>query len=899
MDASGIEACSAQILRPPTVGTTIGGMSGSLTPIMQQYHRIKARHKDEIVLFRLGDFYEMFYEDAQVAARVLGIALTSRFKGDKAVPMAGVPHHSLQGYLQRLIRAGYRVAICEQLQDPREARGVVERDVIRIVTAGTLTEEGLLDEKQNNYLAAVCPSGDSVGLAWVDLSTGKFVVQDVNRSALMDELMRIAPAECLVPESVEGQENQIAGFLRMNLGATVTARPDWVFDHQTARRVVLEHFAVSSLEGFGCEHLEAAISSAGAILEYLADTQKTSLGHIRKLEPFIAGQFMLVDRATRQSLELVETIRTRSREHTLLWVLDQTLTPMGARLLRTWVLYPLRDVNAIVHRQDGVAELVGNARLCRAVREAMRQVGDLERLVARVSCGRANARDLLGIAHSLEVLPALYGALESVQAAVLNGIRHDMDRLDDVRALIEKGIAPDAPATLHDGGLIRSGFNAELDELRTVRRDGHRWMASFQAREIQRTGIDSLKVGFNKVFGYYIEVTRAHQARVPPDYLRKQTIKNAERYITPKLKEYEHKVLTAEERAKELEYELFQKVREDVARHTGRLQAVAAAIAALDALASLAHVATLRNYVRPQVDESMVLEIYDGRHPVLEQTLDGEKFVPNDVFLDDVERQILVITGPNMAGKSTFIRQVALLVVMAQMGSFVPARQAHAGAVDRLFTRVGASDELHRGQSTFMVEMNETANILNNATPRSLIVLDEVGRGTSTFDGVSLAWAVTEYIYDHIHARTLFATHYHELTELSLVIPKVRNYNVAVREWKDQVVFLRKIVEGATDKSYGIHVARLAGIPPEVVERAKLILAHLEKDHLSSDDKPSFAPPKVKAKKPGEMQLSLFGSIHQPTVDALRKLDIETMTPLEALATLQRLKEEIERREAK
>jgi len=849
------------------------------------------------LLFRMGDFYEMFYEDAKAASRALGLTLTSRFKGEKAVPMAGVPYHALQGYLQKLIRAGFRVAICEQVQDPKDATGVVDRDVTRIVTAGTLTEDSLLDERQNNFLASLCPSGKMVGLAWVDLSTGKFIAEDIDRSVLMDELVRISPSEVLVPESFEHDEQKTVEEIHSQINATVTSRPDWAFDRETALRTLLDHFHVHSLDGFGCSDLQSAISSAGGVIEYLNETQKTSLAHINRIEPFVSGRFVLLDRATRQSLELVETIRTRSRENTLLWVLDQTTTAMGARLMRSWVLYPLREVKTILHRQEGVAELVSNTKICNALRDQLKKVHDLERLAARVSCGRANARDLLAVRNSLQSLPKLCQALADAKAPVLRTMNDKPDLLDDVRELIASSIAEDPPPTLRDGGLIRSGYNAELDELLSIRRDGQKWMANFQANEIKRTGIDTLKVGFNKVFGYYLEITHANQDKVPTDYTRKQTLKNAERYITPELKEYEQKVLTADERAKSLEYGLFQEIREQVAKEAARLQNMAATIATLDALASLAYVAVLNNYTQPEIDDSLSMNITDGQHPVLQQTLTGEKFVPNDVVLDDNEHQIIIITGPNMAGKSTYIRQVAVLVLMAQMGSFIPAKKAQIGIVDRLFTRVGASDELSRGQSTFMVEMNETANILNNATPRSLIVLDEVGRGTSTFDGVSIAWAVTEYIHEHVHARTLFATHYHELTELSLVIPNACNYNIAVREWKDEIVFLRKIIEGATDKSYGIHVARLAGIPREVIDRARIILAHLEKDHLTSEDKPSFAPSKVKARKPRDVQLSFFGSIHESTIDAIKKLKLDEMTPLEALAALHRFKEEIKRRE--
>jgi DNA mismatch repair protein MutS len=859
------------------------------TPMMEQYKRIKREHADAVLFFRMGDFYEMFFEDAKLASKVLGLTLTARSKGPDAAPMAGVPHHAVEGYLSKMIRAGYRVAICDQLEDPEDAEGLVERGVTRIVTPGTLTEEGLLEAKRANFLAAVCADEARVGLAWVDVSTGKFFARDIDIDTLGDELGRLGPAECLLPER-RAQEagDRIAAAVRGAVSA-VTAHRDWVFDRDNARRILTEHFGTHSLEGFGCEYLGPGLSSAGALIDYLRETQRTSLAHISKMEPYLADAYCGLDRTTRRCLELTETAREGRREGSLVWVLDRAETPMGARLLYEWVTQPLRVVAEIAARQDGVESFVKDARLRNEARKILHEIGDMERLAAKISSGRCNARDLLGLKNSLRQVVPLRDALKGREEKIIAGARENLQEPPEIVDLIERAISADAPHTLREGGMIRAGYNAELDELHAIRRDGRQWIARFQAGEIERTGIPSLKVGFNQVFGYYIEVTQTHSAKIPQNYIRKQTLKNAERYITPELKEYESKVLHADERAKTLEYELFAGVRDAAAKHTPAVQRCAGAVAVADVLASLALVAAENNYARPRVTDEAGVEIREGRHPVLEKTLADEKFVPNDFVMDGVEHIVSVITGPNMAGKSTYIRQVALLVLMAQMGSFIPAKRAAVGVADRIFTRVGASDEIARGQSTFMVEMNETANILNNATPRSLIILDEVGRGTSTFDGVSIAWAVTEYIYNHLKARTLFATHYHELAELALVLPGVRNYNVAVKEWKDDVIFLRKIIEGSTDKSYGIHVARLAGLPKSVVERAKTILGNLEAETLDADGRPRFA--KVRKPKPGEMQMALFAVKPHPVVDALRDVDVTSMTPIEALNKLNELKE--------
>jgi len=876
----------------------------SQTPMMQQYQRVKSQYPDMILLFRMGDFYEMFYEDAKIAARLLGLTLTSRSKGERAVPMAGVPFHSVHSYVKRLIRAGHKVAICDQVEDPRRARGLVDRQVTRVITPGTLTEDALLESKEPNYLAALVLSGQEAGLAWVELSTGQFEVQDLSASKVVDELVRRTPSEVLVPEGLASEQDGLLERLRQETGAMITPRPEWTFGRDTAERALLEHFGVRSLEGFGIGSPGASLSAAGAALLYLQETQKVALAHIRRLSRTTDEDRVILDRSTQIGLEITRTSREGQRHGSLLWALDRTLTPMGGRLLREWVTRPLRDPCRIGQRLDAVEELVGSPALRREIRSRLKEVYDVERLTARVATGRANARDLLALCRSLEAVPLLRERLAGAGSAPLRRMAEGLDPVEEARTLIGAAIAPDPAPTLREGRIIRDGYSAELDELRSLQRDGRQWIARYQAREMERTGIPSLKVGYNQVFGYYIEVTHTHQEKVPPDYIRKQTLKNAERYITPELKEYETRVLTAQERAQDIEYDLFVKVRETVAGYTERLQHTAGLLAELDALASLADVASEYHYVRPEITQGREIEIRSGRHPVLERTA-PEPFVPNDTTLDGERTQMMILTGPNMAGKSTYIRQVALIVLMAHMGSFVPADSARVGLVDRIFTRIGAADELSRGQSTFMVEMIETANILHNATDRSLIIFDEVGRGTSTFDGVSIAWAVAEYVVQHLKSRTLFATHYHELTELSALYDSIRNYNILVREWQDEVIFLRKVVKGGTDKSYGIHVARLAGVPREVVERAKEVLANLESLTLDDENRPRFAlSPGAAGRggRPGQearsarrrerrpIQLTLFGSESDLVADALRKLDISTLTPLQALNKLEELK---------
>ena len=863
------------------------------TPMMKQYLAFKKKHQDAVLLFRMGDFYEVFFEDAKLCARDLGLALTSREKGENAVPMAGFPHHAAERYIKRLIRAGHRVAICEQVQDPAEASGLVERDVTRVITAGTLTEENILESRANNFLAAVALGDSRAGVSWVDLSTGKFEVAEGPPQALADALQRVQPAECLLPEAADAdEEGRHPALPHLPHGCLITRRPPWEFAPDEGRRILNDHFGTRTLDGFGCEGMGPALGAAGAVISYLRETQRAAIGHIRKVEPFAGDRYLILDSTTQRSLELTETMRgltperRRGAEGSLLHVLDRTATPMGARMLRRRILTPLGRRDEIEERLDAVQTLVQDGLLRRDLRARLDNIYDMERLTTRVYCGRANARDLVALRHSLSHLPALRGLLDEAPGTLLPRLRDAVDPLPEVEGLIAAAIKKDPPAVITEGGVIRDAFDPELDELRTTAREGKDWIARFEAQESAHTGIPSLKVGFNKVFGYYIEVTNAHAEKVPDNYIRKQTLKNAERYVTPELKERESAVLGAGERAKELEYELFQQVRREVSGYTERLQATAEALAELDVLVSLAAVAAEHGYVRPRIEEDARLCIRDGRHPVLEQILD-EEFVPNDIEMDGPRVSLLVITGPNMSGKSVYIRQAALIVIMAQMGSFVPAREASIGLVDRIFTRVGASDEQARGQSTFMVEMIEVANILNNATNRSLIVLDEVGRGTSTFDGVSIAWATAEYIHNHIGARTLFATHYHELAQLAHTLEGVQNLNVAVREWQNEVVFLHRVVPGATDRSYGIHVAKLAGVPREVLGRASSILAHLEENAVGPDDEPRFVPRDERAgPRPRPVQMPLFKPLDSQVREELMRLDTDRLSPLEALTRL-------------
>ena len=890
------------------------------TPMMQQYHDARAAAGDALLLFRMGDFYELFHDDARTAARVLGLALTSRDKGDDPVPMAGFPHHQLDSYLAKIISAGYRAAICEQVEDPKLAKGLVRREVTRIVTPGTLTDDSLLDPQANNFLAAVAqPSADArsnlgisvFGIAWIDLSTGRFFAATVPSQQCADQLARIQPAELLLNDDAPPLACETLSEF------AITRRPGWSFGHSAAIEALSKHFGTRSLAGFGfdCEPEApdaSALRAAGAILDYLAETQKSSLAHIDRLTPYSASERLAIDPATRRSLELTCTIRDGRREGSLLGVIDRTMTSPGARLLTDWLAAPLTDVAAIDARLDAVGEFVADSSLTANLRETLKQTYDVQRLLARVTTGRASPRDLAFVGRTLAILPKIKTRLTGRASALLQEIEQRIDLCADIRGPLEQAIVEDCPLVARDGGFIRAGYRTDLDELRALSVGGKQWMAAYQAEECKRTGIASIKVGFNQVFGYYLEVTHTHREKIPAEYIRKQTLKNAERYITPELKEYEEKVLSAEERSRDIEIQIFCQLRDQIAAAATRIQSTANALAEIDVLASLAELARSRNYVRPTMVAEPILDIEAGRHPVLDITEPDGTFVPNGVQCGAGDWGLgtgkdnpinssalspqpppptfLLITGPNMAGKSTYIRQAALLTLLAQMGGFVPARRATIGVADRIFARIGASDELSRGQSTFMVEMTETARILNTATPQSLVILDEIGRGTSTYDGLSLAWSVVEHIHNQIGCRTLFATHYHELTDLEDELPGVRNYNVAVKEWDDQVVFLHEIVPGAADKSYGIHVAQLAGVPRSVNERAREVLAMLESQHALS---PGGAPVKLSNVKtssanghtshaPTNWQMPLFATEEHPLLDEIRAADLDELTPREA-----------------
>ena len=797
-----------------------------MSRMMQQYHDAKAAHPGMLVLFRNGDFYELFEDDAVLVHRILGLTLTKR---DGSIPMAGVPVSRLEHYLGLLLRAGHRVAVCEQMEEAHPKKKLIHREVNRIVTPGTITDDGLLDPRAPNHLVALVPGkGATCGLAWVDLSTGSFAASDVPAGQLSDELARLAPAEAIFAEGAAATVTQAAGAL---LPASRVARPDWTFDPASTLTALKTHFQVGTLAGFGFEDNQPCLIAAGAVLLYLQETLKASLAHIRRLKPHRPDTLLTLDEVTRRSLELTRTLRDNQRDGSLLAVLDRTVTPLGARLLHDSLLAPLTDPVAINARLDAVEELVHEHQLRGDLRELLETCGDIQRLTTRVSTARASPKDLAAIRRTLHRLPALKARLAGRRSALLQDLEHRLEVCPDLRELLDTALTDDPPYVAKDGGVIRPGFNTELDELRQLASEGKNWIARYQAQEITRTGIASLKVMYNQVHGYYIEVTHANASKVPADYIRKGTLKNAERYITPALKEYEERVLSAEDKARSLEVQLFLQVRDQVAAQTPRLLNTADVLAAVDLLAALAELAAARNYVRPTIVDQPVLDIRDGRHPVLDQVLPPGTFVPNDAVLNGEAGNFWLVTGPNMAGKSTFLRQVALITLIAHVGSFVPAKAATIGITDRIFTRVGASDELARGQSTFMVEMTEAANILNNATSRSLVILDEIGRGTSTYDGVSLAWAITEYLHDTVGCRTLFATHYHELAQLAAALPRLRNYNVQVLEANAEVVFLHKIAPGNADKSYGIHVARLAGIPEPVLKRAEAVLATLESRH--------------------------------------------------------------------
>ncbi|MBN2105366.1 DNA mismatch repair protein MutS [bacterium] len=857
---------------------------------MKQYHAIKNQHRDTILFFRMGDFYEMFYEDAKIGAKTLGITLTSRGHGKTGdVPLAGFPHHALDGYLSKMLKAGYRVAICEQVEDPKMAKGIVKRDVIQIATPGTVMDEKLLPSRRNNFLAGIFCDDGICGLAAADISTGEFQVSEWPEEKLFEALQAIGPAEILVSDTVADEIK--AWFNRLPQTPVITSRENWIFQRNYGYELLTRHFKTSSLKGFGCDDLEAGLGAAGAVLTYLKETQKTDLSHIRALRRLSDDDYMTLDASTRRNLEITASMMSGDKEGTLLSILDHTRTAMGGRTLAAWIQRPLKNLRSVRERLDAVEALVSDPPLREDMAGWLKGMADLERLITKVVTRRANPRDVQALRQALIRIPDLKGALDNITGELLNSLRARLDPCEQVTERIVQALTDDPPVSIGEGGLIREGYSKELEELRELAFSGKDWIARLQRSERENTDIPSLKVGFNKVFGYYIEVTRPHLAKVPETYIRKQTLVNAERFITPELKEMEEKVLHAEEKITSLEQQLFDELRAYIAEFAEPVQITGQAVGTLDCVLSLADASEEYRYVKPDISESYGLTIQDGRHPVVERLLPpGDPFIPNTCEMDE-ESQIHIITGPNMAGKSTYIRQVGLIVFMAQVGSFVPATQARIGLVDRIFTRVGAQDNVAAGESTFLVEMNEAANILNNATEKSLILLDEIGRGTSTFDGLSIAWAVAEYLHKEprVRAKTLFATHYHELTELDRILPRVKNYNVAVKEWGDHIVFLRKIVPGGCDHSYGIQVARLAGLPIEIINRAKEILNNLEANELTPNAIPKLAV-NAETLKVAQPQLDIFREEEQKLREAVQALNLEQMTPLEALQKLDELK---------
>jgi len=862
-----------------------------ITPMVAQYEAIKQQYPDVILMFRLGDFYEMFGDDAVTASRELEIVLTSRSQGYATdVPMCGVPYHAVDRYVARLISKGYRVAICDQLEDPRATKKIVKRGVTRVVTPGTVQEDGMLDAKANNYLVAVSSEPDAYGVAVVDISTGEFAVTEVTgkdtSGKLLEELGRLAPAEVLLKEI----DADLSDPIRRTTGAAITRYVDSSIYRKPPKDALTEHFHTDSLRGFGAEDMRPGLESAAMVLDYLKQTNAGALQSIVSLSTYSTSGFMVLDAAARRNLELTQSMSADTRGASLLSIIDKTRTAMGGRLIRRWLDQPLLDVKRISRRLDAVEELHTDALMRGDVRETLGGIQDIERIMTRVVSESANARDLVGLAQSLKQLPKLSQAIAQVASERLKTINAAIEFLDPVVELVERAIVAAPPIVLREGGIIAKGYNADLDTLRSASTDGKSWIASLEAQERERIGIRNLKVGYNSVFGYYLEVTKPNLHLVPDDYIRKQTTTNAERFITPALKEMEAKVLGADEKAAELEYEIFCEVRSKVADEAVRVGKVARAVAELDVLASLAEVASAKGYAKPVVDDGEQIRVKNGRHPVVEHFL-AEQFVPNDALVNCETDQLLIITGPNMAGKSTYLRQVALIVLLAQMGSFVPADEATIGVVDRIFTRVGAHDELASGQSTFMVEMNETANILNNATRSSLIILDEIGRGTSTYDGLSIAWAVAEEI-NRLGAKTLFATHYHHLNDLEGKLKGVKNYRIAVREEKDRIVWLRKIMPGGTDKSYGVEVARLAGLPHEVIDRANEVLKELESNGTGSKAVSKGAKVSAKTEK---LQMTLFEGEKHPVIEELEKLDTSVMSPIEAMNKLYELQKRVKK----
>jgi len=862
----------------------------SLTPAMRQWSEQKAQVGDAILLFRMGDFYETFYDDAKTASRALGITLTAR---DKSIPLAGIPYHALEGYLAKLVGAGFKVAICEQTEDPKKAKGVVKREVVRIVTPGTLTEDHLLEDGSNNYLAALFAEKDRIGVACLDLAAGDFFTLNTDYTTVLNELARLRPSEVLILEEPDSRIEKLTVCLQEQIDTRIARRPAHDFDSYHAQRCLHEQFKVTTLEGFGYNQIDASLLAAGAILGYLQETQKTNSAHISRLRPRDFSGYVQIDPNSWRSLEIERTLRSGSQDGSLLAAINRTVTAMGTRRLRDVLRFPLRKPDQINTRYAAIGELLGDLSLLAKVRGQLSQICDIERVTARLGLNRCSPRDLVGLGRSLGIIKKTALTLTEAQSPLLQELSNTTADLEELRSYLQRALREDAPLTVREGGIIASGFNDELDRLRSIATDGKQWLANYQAEEIERTKIPSLKIGFNKVFGYYIEITNTYKELVPPEYVRKQTIKNAERYITDQLKAYETEVLTAQDKAYDLEYRLFEEIKVYAAKLIPQLMQTARAISMVDLLVGFSTLAAERGLVRPQLCDNAELHIADGRHPVLDQTL-GHEFVPNDTMMNPDDSRVLIITGPNMSGKSTYIRQVALLVLLAQTGSYVPAKEMRFSPVDKIFARAGASDELTRGQSTFMVEMIEAANILNNATAQTLVIVDELGRGTSTYDGLSLAWAICEHLASQTKCRTLFATHYHEMTELSHLLTGVKNLNVAVREWPgkkgtaDQIVFLHKIVEGGTDRSYGVHVARIAGVPHQVIDRSRHVLHHLE----SGLSRNSLREVLTGVPSPVETQLELFAAQDDKLRQALLEIDFNQLTPLEALQFLKDLQDQ-------
>ena len=864
------------------------------TPMIKQYLSIKAKYPDTILFYRMGDFYEMFFDDAKFASKILEITLTSRNKKDEfPVPMCGVPFRAAQTYISRLIKNGCKVAICDQVEDPRTAKGIIKREVVRVITPGMIVDNEFLDEKSNNYVLSLSKNSDSTGISYLDLSTGAFrLSESEDLLSIIDEIRRVSPSEIVLPESSKNDQF-FSSIIKSLPEKSITFLSDNVFEYKKGYKKLIDQFKTISLKGFGCEDLKAGIRAAGALIFYVQETQKQKIEHIRSVETYSLNNYLIIDNLTCRNLELTSDIISKTRKGSLLGIVDRTVTSMGARQLKTWIRYPLVDEIKINLRLDAVEDVKNNIRIRRNIREILKSIYDLERLGSKVSMGYSNARDLYAIKRSINSIPDILSNLSHLKAEFFKW-DENFDDLYELADLIKRAIRDDALPTINEGGIIRPEFNKELSELVEVRSQGKSWLAKLEAKEKKLTGITFLKVRYNKIFGYYIEIPKTRLKDIPGRYIRKQTLVNAERFITDELKTYEDNIISANERVAALEYQIFNDVRQEVIKNNPAIQKAARFLADLDCLCAFAEVADQNNYNRPEITRDGAIMIDEGRHPVVEKMITGERFVPNNIKIDNDESQILIITGPNMAGKSTFLRQVALLVLMAQMGCFVPAKKASISIVDRIFTRVGALDNLSQGQSTFMVEMQETANILNNATEHSLVIMDEIGRGTSTFDGFSIAWAVAEYLHDlkDRGVKTLFATHYHELTDLVKTKNRVKNYNIEVGEWNDEIIFLRKLVKGATNRSYGIQVARLAGVPEKVVNRSKKILFNIENKERRLNGSCIFQKTDNSLKERQE-QLNLFRGPESFVIEKLKKLDTLKITPLEALNYLNKLQKEL------